>query len=65
MAYVLWWDRVLADHYLYKYEIQNKGANGQLQYFWEAFPVGTGKNENEPESSDVETKYMLSCLPTF
>jgi len=42
--------------------IQDKGANGQLQYFWEAFPVNIGRNGNEPGSSDVKTTYMFTYL---
>ena len=43
-------------------EIQDKGPNGQLQYFWEAFPVGIGRNGNEPGTSDVKTTYMFTYL---
>jgi len=36
-----------------------------LQYFWEAFPVGIGRNGQEPGTSDVKTTcmftYMDSC----
>jgi len=43
-------------------EIQDKGENGQLQYFWEAFPVGIGRNGNEPGTSDVKTTYMFTYM---
>ena len=43
-------------------EIQNKGPNGQLQYFWEAFPVGIGRDGNLPGSSDVKTTYMFTYM---
>ncbi|KAL7528296.1 hypothetical protein ACHAXR_008023 [Thalassiosira sp. AJA248-18] len=43
-------------------EIQNKDDNGQLQYFWEAFPVGIGRNGKEPGSSDVKTTYMFTYM---
>lgn len=43
-------------------EIQNKGSEGQLQYFWEAFPVGIGRKGNKPGSSDVKTTYMFTYL---
>jgi len=42
--------------------IQDKGDNGQLQYFWETFPVNIGRNGNEPGSSDVKTTYMFTYL---
>lgn len=45
-------------------EIQDKGENGQLQYFWEAFPVGIGRNGKEPGTSDVKTTYMFTYLDT-
>ncbi len=43
-------------------EIQDKGPNGQLQYFWEAFPVGIGRNGMEPGTSDVKTTYMFTYM---
>lgn len=44
-------------------EIQNKGENGQQQYFWEAFPVGIGGTSGKaPGESDVKTTYMFSYL---
>lgn len=43
-------------------EIQDKGENGQLQYFWEAFPVGIGRKGKEPGTSDVKTTYMFTYL---
>jgi len=43
-------------------EIQDKGPNGQLQYFWEAFPVGIGRNGQEPGTSDVKTTYMFTYM---
>lgn len=42
--------------------IQDKGENGQLQYFWEAFPVGIGRNGNEPGTSDTKTTYMFTYM---
>lgn len=42
--------------------IQDKGVNGQLQYFWEAFPVGIGRNGQEPGSSDTKTTYMFTYM---
>jgi hypothetical protein len=42
--------------------IQDKGENGMLQYFWEAFPVGIGRNGNEPGSSNVKTTYMFTYM---
>jgi 2-polyprenyl-6-methoxyphenol hydroxylase-like FAD-dependent oxidoreductase len=43
-------------------EIQDKGENGKLQYFWEAFPVGIGRNGMEPGTSDVKTTYMFTYM---
>lgn len=43
-------------------EIQDKGDQGMLQYFWEAFPVNIGRNGNRPGSSDVKTTYMFTYL---
>eukprot|EP00550_Attheya_septentrionalis_P007086 CAMPEP_0198283430 /NCGR_PEP_ID=MMETSP1449-20131203/3014_1 /TAXON_ID=420275 /ORGANISM="Attheya septentrionalis, Strain CCMP2084" /LENGTH=719 /DNA_ID=CAMNT_0043980015 /DNA_START=91 /DNA_END=2247 /DNA_ORIENTATION=- len=43
-------------------EIQDKGENGKLQYFWEAFPVEIGRNGKEPGTSDVKTTYMFTYL---
>ncbi len=43
-------------------EIQDKGPNGELQYFWEAFPVGIGRNGMEPGTSDVKTTYMFTYM---
>jgi hypothetical protein len=43
-------------------EIQDKGENGKLQYFWEAFPVGIGRNGNAPGTSDVKTTYMFTYM---
>ncbi len=42
-------------------EIQNKGEQGSLQYFWEAFPVNIGRGK-EPGTSDVKTTYMFTYL---
>eukprot|EP00522_Entomoneis_paludosa_P018702 CAMPEP_0172466604 /NCGR_PEP_ID=MMETSP1065-20121228/56666_1 /TAXON_ID=265537 /ORGANISM="Amphiprora paludosa, Strain CCMP125" /LENGTH=664 /DNA_ID=CAMNT_0013223467 /DNA_START=56 /DNA_END=2050 /DNA_ORIENTATION=- len=42
--------------------IQDKGENGKMQYFWEAFPVGIGRNGNEPGTSDVKTTYMFTYM---
>lgn len=41
-------------------EIKDCGQNGKLQYFWEAFPVGIGRNGKEPGTSDVKTTYMFT-----
>jgi flavin-dependent dehydrogenase len=43
-------------------EIQDKGENGKLQYFWEAFPVGIGRNGKLPGTSDVKTTYMFTYM---
>jgi hypothetical protein len=43
-------------------EIQDKGENGKLQYFWEAFPVGIGRNGNEPGTSNTKTTYMFTYM---
>jgi hypothetical protein len=43
-------------------EMQDKGENGMLQYFWEAFPVGIGRDGNEPGTSDVKTTYMFTYM---
>lgn len=43
-------------------EIQNKGEEGMLQYFWEAFPVNIGRNGKQPGTSDVKTTYMFTYL---
>jgi len=43
-------------------EIQDKGENGKLQYFWEAFPVNIGRNGNEPGSSNTKTTYMFTYM---
>lgn len=44
-------------------KIQDKGANGKLQYFWETFPVGIGGKHNAPDKkTDVKTTYMFSYL---
>lgn len=37
--------------------------NGANQYFWEAFPVGIGRNGNAPGTSDVKTTYS-KCAPS-
>ena len=42
--------------------ILDKSPNGHLQYFWEAFPVGIGRNGIEPGSSDVKTTYMFTYM---
>ena len=42
--------------------ITTKERNGSNQYFWEAFPVGIGRNGNEPGTSDVKTTYS-KCMP--
>ena len=42
-------------------EIQDKGDNGMLQYFWEAFPVNIGRGQ-APGSSDIKTTYMFTYL---
>jgi len=43
-------------------EVRDFGENGQLQYFWEAFPVGIGRDGKEPGTSDVKTTYMFTYL---
>lgn len=43
-------------------KIQDKGENGKMQYFWEAFPVGIGRNGNKPGTSDVKTTYMFTYM---
>jgi flavin-dependent dehydrogenase len=42
--------------------IQDKGENGKLQYFWEAFPVGIGRNGQKPGTSNVKTTYMFTYM---
>jgi flavin-dependent dehydrogenase len=42
--------------------IVDKSENGHLQYFWEAFPVGIGRNGKEPGTSDVKTTYMFTYM---
>jgi hypothetical protein len=42
--------------------IQDKGENGKLQYFWEAFPVGIGRNGMAPGTSNVKTTYMFTYM---
>lgn len=43
-------------------EIQDKGENGKLQYFWEAFPVNIGRNGNQPGTSSTKTTYMFTYM---
>lgn len=43
-------------------EIYDKGENGKLQYFWEAFPVNIGRNGNEPGISSTKTTYMFTYM---
>jgi hypothetical protein len=43
-------------------EIADKDMNGKLQYFWEAFPVGIGRNGKEPGTSDMKTTYMFTYM---
>jgi len=43
-------------------EIQDKGDEGKLQYFWETFPVGIGRNGQEPGTSDTKTTYMFTYM---
>jgi flavin-dependent dehydrogenase len=43
-------------------EMEDKGDNGMYQYFWEAFPVGIGKNGQPPGSSDVKTTYLFTYM---
>jgi len=43
-------------------KIQDKGEHGKLQYFWEAFPVGIGRNGKKPGSSSVKTTYMFTYM---
>ena len=42
--------------------IQDKGKNGQMQYFWQSFPVGVGRNGVRLGSSDVKTTYMFTYM---
>ena len=42
--------------------IEDKEPNGKNQYFWEAFPVGIGRNGKEPGTSDVKTTYMFTYM---
>jgi len=42
--------------------IQDKGQHGKMQYFWEAFPVGIGRDGKEPGSSDTKTTYMFTYM---
>lgn len=42
--------------------IQDKGKQGKLQYFWEAFPVGIGRNGLLPGTSDTKTTYMFTYM---
>jgi flavin-dependent dehydrogenase len=42
--------------------IQDKRRNGKQQYFWEAFPVGIGRDGKEPGTSDVKTTYMFTYI---
>ena len=42
--------------------IEDKEPNGKYQYFWEAFPVGIGRNGNKPGTSDVKTTYMFTYM---
>jgi flavin-dependent dehydrogenase len=43
-------------------EMQDKKENGTMQYFWEAFPVGIGRDGKEPGTSDVKTTYMFTYM---
>ncbi|KAL7560056.1 hypothetical protein ACA910_016118 [Epithemia clementina (nom. ined.)] len=43
--------------------IQDKGRQGgRMQYFWEAFPVGIGRNGKAPGTSDTKTTYMFTYM---
>ena len=43
--------------------IQDKGREGgRMQYFWEAFPVGIGRNGKAPGTSDTKTTYMFTYM---
>ena len=43
--------------------IQDKGRQGgRMQYFWEAFPVGIGRNGKQPGTSDTKTTYMFTYM---
>jgi hypothetical protein len=42
--------------------IHDKGENGRLQFFWEAFPVGIGRKGIEPGTSDIKTTYMFTYM---
>ena len=44
--------------------ITTKEGRGSNQYFWEAFPVGIGRNGNEPGTSDVKTTYSKCTCDT-
>jgi len=45
-------------------EIGPVGESGRSshQYFWEAFPVGIGRNGIDPGTSDVKTTYMFTYM---
>jgi len=43
-------------------QITDKQENGKMQYFWEAFPVGIGRNGKQPGTSDVKTTYMFTYM---
>jgi len=43
-------------------QITDKQDQGKMQYFWEAFPVGIGRNGKEPGTSDIKTTYMFTYI---
>eukprot|EP00566_Odontella_aurita_P007436 CAMPEP_0113532370 /NCGR_PEP_ID=MMETSP0015_2-20120614/4019_1 /TAXON_ID=2838 /ORGANISM="Odontella" /LENGTH=695 /DNA_ID=CAMNT_0000431319 /DNA_START=54 /DNA_END=2141 /DNA_ORIENTATION=+ /assembly_acc=CAM_ASM_000160 len=55
-------DNLMGDIIYTNSEMQDKGDRGMLQYYWEAFPVGIGRNGVEPGASDVKTTYMFTYL---
>jgi len=55
-------DNLIGDIIYTNSEIQDKGENGKLQYFWEAFPVNIGRDGKEPGTSDVKTTYMFTYM---
>lgn len=54
-------DNLIGDIIYTNSEIQDKGPQGQYQYFWEAFPVGVGRSL-KPGESDTKTTYMFTYM---
>lgn len=54
-------DNLIGDIIYTNTEMQNKGPQGMQQYFWETFPVGIGRNGQEP-ASNVKTTYMFTYM---